>query len=207
MHPTQALIELHYLPTIPYVHTLAGAKKVWLEAHEHFVKQTWRNRTQIVGANGSIDLIIPLVKKSAKIPVTELEISYAEKWQLTHYRAINSAYKSSPYYDYFEEEIKNIFFSEKKYLIEYNLQWLDWVYKTLKISVNYSLTESYQFDVDSETMDLRNTISPKIPSTFTHPTYTQVFEEKHGFIPNLCILDWIFNDLPGARGYFKLLIF
>lgn len=195
------LIELHYLPSVAYVNAIAG-NAVLFEAHEHFIKQTYRNRCRIAGANGVQDLIVPVKKKSAKVPVKELEIMYAEKWQHTHFMAVHSAYRSSPYYDYFENDIQRLFFTQHKYLLDYNLMWLEWVLKTLKTTPNYSLTTEYSAQAGEVVSDLRNTISPKIETEFKHPHYTQVFEEKQGFISNLSILDWICNDLQGARSYY-----
>jgi hypothetical protein len=198
---TPVLIELHYLPSIAYIKAIAG-NAVLFEAHEHFTKQTYRNRCRIAGANGVLDLIVPVKKKSAKIPVKELEIMYAEKWQHTHHMAVHSAYRSSPYYDYFEDDIKRLFFTQHKYLLDYSLMWLEWVTKTLKITLNHSFTAEYTAQTGEGISDLRNTISPKIETGFVHPHYTQVFEEKQEFIPNLSILDWICNDLQGARSYY-----
>lgn len=195
------LIELHYLPCIEYIHTLNAYDKVLFEAQEHFVKQTWRNRCRIYGANGPQDLILPVKNKSAKIPAKDIEIAYEENWPHNHWMSVHSAYRSSPYYDYYEEEIKGLFFKKEKYLFDYNLLWLDWITRTLKISIDYFLTEEYKHTVEPGFTDLRNTISPKKQTGFIHPRYHQVFEEKHGFIPNLSVLDWIFNDLTGARKF------
>ncbi len=198
---TPVLIELHYLPSIAYVKAIAG-NTVFFEAHEHFIKQTYRNRCRIAGANGVQDLIVPVKKKSAKIPVKELEIMYAEKWQHIHFMAVHSAYRSSPYYDYFEDDIHRLFFTQHKNLLDYNLMWLEWVAKTLKTTLNHSFTIEYTVQAGEGVNDLRNTISPKIETGPVHPQYIQVFEEKQGFIPNLSILDWICNDLQGARSYY-----
>ncbi|HYG15342.1 MAG TPA: WbqC family protein [Bacteroidia bacterium] len=196
-----ALIELHYLPCIEYMHTLNTHAKILFEGHEYFVKQTWRNRSRIYGANGAQDLILPVKNKSAKIPAKDIEIAYYENWQHNHWMSVHSGYRSSPYYDYYEEEIKGLFFKQEKYLFDYNLLWLEWITKTLKISIDYLLTEEYRPAAEPGIADLRNTISPKKPTVFSHPNYHQVFEDKHGFIPNLSVLDWIFNDLSGARNY------
>jgi hypothetical protein len=196
------LIELHYLPCIEYMQRILVSDAVIFEAYEHLPKQTYRNRCRIIAANGVQDLIIPLKKKTAKIPAKDIEIMYTEKWQHTHFMAVHSAYKSSPYYDYFEADMKRMFFAQPKYLFDYNIMWLEWVTKTLKTSLNHSFTQEYKTEAESGIIDLRNTISPKVASDFIHPQYTQVFEAKHGFVPNLSIIDWIFNDLAGARSFY-----
>jgi hypothetical protein len=196
------LIELHYLPCIEFMHSILASDAVIFEAYEHLLKQTYRNRCRIIAANGVQDLIIPLKKKSAKIPAKDIEIMYTEKWQHTHLMAVHSAYKSSPYYDYFEADMKRLFFAQPKYLFDYNILWLEWITKTLKTSLNHSFTQQYNAEAENRVLDVRNTISPKVATHFTHPNYMQVFEDKHGFVPNLSIIDWIFNDLTGARSYY-----
>lgn len=201
MSTATPLIEMHYLPCIAYFKKISQHSSITVEAHEHFIKQTYRNRCSIYGANGKQDLIIPVKKKSAKIPIKDLEISYAENWQHTHFMAIHSAYKSSPYYDYFEDEIRVFYSAQEKYLIDFNQKLLEWCLNILKLNVSIQHTESYEVELSDEKIDLRNTISPKRGSDLEHPNYLQVFQEKHNFIPNLSIIDWIFNDLLGARSF------
>lgn len=194
------------MPCINYMQLIAQHGDVVFEAHEHFIKQTYRNRCTIYGANGAQDLIIPVLKKSAKIPVKDLQVAYAENWQHNHFMAIQSAYKSSPYYDFFEEDIKALFVKKEKYLLDYNILFIEWIAKTLKLNLQTRYSDSYvhQYDsnTNSNTIDARNTISPKNETITEHPRYLQVFEEKHGYKPNLSVIDWIFNDLQGARSYY-----
>ena len=198
------IIEMHYLPCIAYIKEISKYCAVTIEAYEHFIKQTYRNRCSIYGANGKQDLIIPLVKKSAKIPVKDLQISYDMKWQHTHFMSIHSAYKSSPYYDFYEEEVRALFSLKEKYLLDFNIKCLEWVLNVLKLPTTINLTEQYVVSDEVEhDLDLRNQIHPKKEIVVEHPKYLQVFEERHGFIENLSIIDWIFNDLQGARSYFS----
>jgi len=194
-------IEMHYLPCINYVQLLAQHGNVVFEAYEHFIKQTYRNRCTIYGANGVQDLIIPVLKKSAKIPVKDLQVAYTENWQHTHFMAIHSAYKSSPYYDFFEDDMRALFAKKEKYLLDYNILFMEWIAKTLKLNLQTRHSDSYVHQYDNNTIDARNTISPKNENVVEHPKYLQVFEEKHGYKPNLSVIDWIFNDLQGARSY------
>lgn len=198
------IIEMHYLPCIAYIKEISKYCAVTIEAYEHFIKQTYRNRCSIYGANGKQDLIIPLVKKSAKIPIKDLQISYDMKWQHTHFMSIHSAYKSSPYYDFYEDDIRSLFSQNQKYLLDFNIKCLEWVLKTLKLPTTINLTEQYVASDEVEhDLDFRNKIHPKKEIVVEHPKYLQVFEERHGFIENLSIIDWIFNDLQGARSYFS----
>lgn len=203
MSTATPLIEMHYLPCIAYIKTLSEYSTLTIEAHEHFIKQTYRNRCSIYGANGKQDLIIPIIKKSAKIPIKDLEISYDMNWQHTHFMAIHSAYKSSPYYDFYEDEIKALFSQKEKYLLDFNVKCLEWVLKPLKLSITTNFTKEYFSDNEVEdSLDLRNQIHPKKKIVIEHPKYLQVFEHKHGFKENLSIIDWIFNDLQGARAFY-----
>ncbi len=202
MRTATPLIEIHYLPCIAYFKKISQFGSITIETHEHFIKQTYRNRCSIYGANGRQDLIIPVKKKSAKIPIKDLEISYAENWQHTHFMAIHSAYKSSPYYDYFEEEIKTFYSAQEKYLIDFNQKLLIWCLSTLKLNTSVQHTQNYEGVVADDIIDLRNIISPKEESDVDFPKYLQVFQEKYGFIENLSIIDWIFNDLQGARSFY-----
>jgi hypothetical protein len=202
MRTATPLIEMHYLPCIAYIQQFNKYTGVVIETHEYFVKQTYRNRCSIYGANGKQDLIIPVKKKSAKIPIKDLEISYAEDWQHTHFMAIHSAYKSSPYYDYFEDEIRAFYTAKEKYLIDFNQKLLVWCLDTLKLNISIQHTQDYESAVVENIIDLRNTISPKKESNVELPKYLQVFQEKYGFMKNLSILDWVFNDLQGARSFY-----
>ncbi len=184
---------------------LAQQGNVVFEAHEHFIKQTYRNRCTIYGANGTQDLIIPVQKKSAKVPIKELQVAYTENWQHTHFMAIHSAYKSSPYYDFFEDNMRALFAKKEKYLLDYNALFIEWIAKTLKLNLSTNYSESYLRHYDENTVDARNTISPKNENVVEHPKYLQVFEDKHGYMPNLSVIDWIFNDLQGARSYYNSL--
>lgn len=203
MSTATLITEMHYLPCIAYINQLCQYNKVVFEIHEHFIKQSYRNRCSIYGANGKQDLIVPVVKKSAKIPIQDLQISYAQNWQHTHFMAIHSAYKSSPYYDYYEGEIRELFSKQEKYLLDHSVNCIEWIAKTLRINLDTAYSESYIHSYEGEGVtDARNTISPKAESKTEYPKYLQVFEEKHGFIPNLSIIDWIFNDLQGVRSYY-----
>lgn len=202
MSTATLIAEMHYLPCINYMHLLAQHGTVQFEAQEHFIKQTYRNRCRIYGANGVQDLIIPALKKSAKIPVKDLQISYAENWQHTHFMAIHSAYKSSPYYDFFEDDIRALFTKKEKYLLDFNALLIEWLCKTLKIPFTANYTQEYVGQYATGYIDARNTISPKTEVIEQHPQYMQVFSAKHGYIPNLSVIDWVCNDLQGARIFY-----
>ncbi len=168
---------------------------VLLEAHEHYEKQSYRNRCEILTSNGKLSLSIPLKKKSDKELVSQKEISYAENWQINHWRTITSAYKNSPYFEYFEDEFKVFYTDRFELLFDYNLQLIQLVLKLLKIKKEIKITS--EFNQTFSGIDLRTKIHPKNTEEITGvPTspYHQVFSDKFGFIKNLSIIDLLFNE-------------
>lgn len=129
-----------------------------------------------------------------------IKISYAEKWQAQHWKAIVSSYKNSPYFDYYEQDILNIYLNEYEKLMDLNKATQDAMNKIIGISPKIKLTE--EFEVSPEN-DYRSLIHPKKEAIVPVPRYIQVFEEKHGYIENLSILDLIFNEGPMALVYLK----
>src|SRR5688500_13554879 len=95
------VLSTAYWPNLPYFYYLLNSEKVFVEHHEHYHKQSFRNRTKILTANGVLELSIPVVKKYDKEIINTIEISYAEAWQIKHWRAISSSYKNSPYFEFF----------------------------------------------------------------------------------------------------------
>src|SRR4051812_10738280 len=114
------VLSTAYWPNLHYFYYILHSEQVFIEKHEHYQKQSFRNRTQILTANGVLDLSIPVVKKHDKELISTIEISYAEPWQIKHWRAISSAYKNSPYLEFFEDEIKTLYEEKPVYLLEFN---------------------------------------------------------------------------------------
>jgi len=175
-----------------------------LEAKEHFVKQTYRSRCEIYGANGKLALVVPLKKWRNHTPINEIEISYDEAWQNLHWRSIESAYRASPYFEFYEEDLKPLFFLETALLLERNQILEDSMKEIIGITASTVLTSKYE----TQQNDWRKKIHPKNKSEelgVNFPKYIQVFEEKHGFIPNLSILDLLFNLGPNCKTYLEKL--
>ncbi|HEY1038292.1 MAG TPA: WbqC family protein [Bacteroidia bacterium] len=199
------LLSTAYFPPAEYMHYVLCKENMFIEAHENFIKQTWRNRCRIVTANGPLDLSIPLVNEGNKTLITEKKISYAEPWQMKHWRAIESAYNSSPYFEYFEEEIKNLFLKEHEFLFDLNNEALKVVFNILRVDPEIQYTESYSESNDIN--DLRIAISPKEKSRNDLPAYYQPFSERNGFVANASIIDLLFNEGLGALSYLEQLNF
>lgn len=203
------LLETAYWPNLHYFFYILNYERPVIEQFESYHKQSFRNRTQILTANGRLDLSIPVKKVKEPGITKDVEISYSENWQTKHWRAITSAYRNSPYFDFFEEEVFDLYNQPFQFLIEYNLNQLQFVFKLLKIKKEISF--SSEFEKQTTTlMDLRSKIHPKVDfrmdetvKDFLQTPYYQTFENKFSFQPNLSILDLLFNKGLESVDYLK----
>lgn len=198
MKPEGFVLSTAYCPPISYISKFNKGIPVYIETKENFLKQTFRNRCEIASANGKLTLSVPLVKKhSSKTNITEIRIDYSEDWQKNHFKALESAYRNSPFFEYYFDEFA-IFFKEKtETLFELNQKILQKVLSILRIEQKALQTNVFISNYD-DLKDFRNIINPKRNSLSNDPyfaskKYYQVFSEKFGFIENLSIFDLIFN--------------
>ncbi|MGC9352655.1 MAG: WbqC family protein [Mariniphaga sp.] len=202
------LLSTACFPPVRYFSKLVRFEKIYLEQFENFTKQTYRNRYEILGANRVISLVVPVVKgRSRKIKIRDLRISYDTDWQRNHWRTIFSAYNSSPFFEFYQDDIQPFFEKPWKFLFDFNLQILETLCGLLEIDPNLVLTEDFE-QVPDGTLNFREAILPKKHRTendpqFTPKSYTQVFHEKFGFVPNLSILDLLFNEGPNSLNVIK----
>ena len=190
------LLPTVYLAPIKYYAILLQAKNCIIEQHEHFIKQSIRNRCEIYGANGKLRLTIPKERKgSSKTIISKIKISYKDDWQKLHWNAIKSAYNSSPFFEYYSNEIE-VFYQEKESnLIVFNNKLQEVILDLLQEENNK--TPSVEYLHIGNFTDLRNHDFILENSS----KYNQVFMEKYGFIPNLSILDLLFNLGPESSDY------
>ena len=197
----KVLLPIFYLPPISWFSVfLNDETEILFEQFEHFPKQTYRNRTNIYGANGKLSLIIP-IKHTGKRVLNEIEISYAEDWQNLHWKSIRTAYQSSPYFEFYEDRLKKIYDSEEKSLLKFNQAALRIILEILKSEKAYSLNNEY-IKLPEET-DMREKFSAKQESEFEMDEYYQTFSDKHGFMKDLSILDLLCNKGPESLTYIK----
>lgn len=186
------LLSTAYLPNITYLSQVLNHDVILIEKHEHFVKQTYRNRCEILTSNGKLSLSIPLVKQADKELISDKKISYAEDWQKQHWRAITSAYKNSPYFEFFEDEFKPFYENKYELLLDYNTQLLQKILHILRVKKQIEFTN--QFDMSPvNSLDLRALSDLNNSENVNLKPYYQVFADKQGFTPNLSCLDALFN--------------
>lgn len=194
-------LPISYFGPIEEYALLAQNDSVTYELKEHFVKQSYRNRCHIYGANGEMRLTVPLVMKSReKTPMDQIKISYSDKWQAQHWKTIVSAYKNSPFFEHYEEDLLNFFLTEFEYLKDLNKSAQEIIFKHSRVSCTVEYTDDFSLELEN---DYRNIIHPKKAPFTKNPRYIQVFEEKHGFQSNLSILDLLFNEGPASNIYLQ----
>lgn len=186
--------SLPYLGSIGFYATLIQAKNPVFDIHEHFVKQTPRNRCFIESPTGFTKLTIPLEKSSSKLPVNMLTISYQEDWQKDHWRSICSSYNASAFFQFYNYLFEEFYTNRYKYLVEYNLALHHLILKCLKQKLLIPQSSEY---IENTSLDYRSSFNQKDPTQWNGniPHYHQVFHsENKTFIPNLSIIDLLFNE-------------
>lgn len=197
-----AVLPMFYLPPVEYFTRLNNYNPdLVIEKHEHFPKQTYRNRATIYSPDGTLTLVVPVVKGSkVHTPVKDVKISYDFSWQRLHWLSLQGCYRRSAYFEYYEDEFATFYQKKVTFLFDYNDQILRLLLKLLKIKAEINYTESYQAEY-SALADFRQNIHPKKDSGFQQKPYFQVFEQRHGFIKNLSIADLLFNQGPQSINY------
>ena len=189
-----------YLPNVRYFAWMFAQDSINFVCDTHFQKQTYRNRTEIYGSNGKLKLTIPIIHtKSAHQKENEVLISNATLWQKQHWKSISTAYRSSPYFEYYEKDLEHFFITTETHLFEFNLKIILQLLKLIEYPLNYKIV-SYDNDKHKRLDILLNAKTKSIP---IQEKYTQVFEQKNGFLPNLSILDLLFNLGPNTSSYLK----
>ena len=182
-----AVIDLQYLPCLDYFTVINQYDKVFIEMKEHFVKQTYRNRTYIQAANSVQRLSIPVLTGSQSLPMDEVMIDYSQNWIDMHWRTFKSAYGKAPFFDYFAHKIEQTLKKEISSLSELNLELLTICLNFLQIDTQIVKTEEYLHVYPEEISDLRSLIHPKKDSLYQYPPYFQLFGDT--FVQNLSIVD------------------
>lgn len=190
-----------YLAPVGYYAHLLAADKVWVEQYDHYMKQTYRNRCIIAGPSGKIDLTVPTVKPDTlKCPTKDIRISDHGNWRHLHLYALESAYGNTPYYEYYRDDFVPFFERRYDFLMDFNEALQEMICGLIDLQPHVERTVEYM-PAQEGVLDLREVIHPKRDYTeqdkaFKVVPYYQVFQEKLGFLPNLSIVDLLFNMGP-----------
>ena len=201
----QILLSTAYLPPISWFAAALTGKTILIEAHETYFKQSYRNRCIISGPNGVQALTAPISKPNGnRSLVSEVTLSFDQNWKKNHWRTIETAYNTSPFFLYYRDRIEKVLLNNHKTLFALNHELLELALSILTLSVHITSTNQYIKDA-SDYIDLRNIIHPKIIhlSVQNFPEYPQVFNDRHPFAPDLSIIDLIFNEGPASISYLR----
>lgn len=193
-----------YLAPVHYYAWLYAADTIWQESCEHYVKQTYRNRCVIAGPSGPIALTLPVEHGCGNRPATrDIRLSEHGNWRHLHWTALCSAYENSPYFEYYADYFRPFYEKRFDYLVDFNEGLRETICHLLDLHPNLITTDCYLDSIPVGVLDLREIIRPKIPyevdPSFSPVPYYQVFNSKTGFLPNLSMVDLLFNMGPESR--------
>lgn len=199
----QILLSSAYLPPVQYFAHLQSAEQVWIEQYDHYQKQTYRNRCVIAAPDGPLSLTVPIEKPNTqKAFMRDIRISDHGNWRHLHWNAIESAYNHTPFFEYYKDDFRPFYEKKFDFLVDYNEQLCQLVCQLIDIDTSFQRTESYIAEPSNTIIDLRDAIHPKKElmndASFGVIPYYQVFQERLGFLPNLSIIDLLFNMGPEA---------
>lgn len=216
------LLTTAYFPPIEYLAAIANECRfnpgmtevepavVFIEACEHYVKQSWRNRCRFYAADGAQTLNYPVCHEDFGKPISQMRIDWKTDWLTRHERAIISAYRTSPYFEYYQDELFAILDSRPELMLDFNTQILRFFLRKTGIPADIRFTSEWEAVTieGHKVTDLREAIHPKRPNSILKDLglerpYWQVFSPKYGFIPGLSIMDLLFNEGPDSICYLK----
>ena len=204
----RALLSAAYLGPVQYYTKFFMYDEVMIEIRENYQKQSYRNRCIILSANGKLSLTVPVTKDQQKVLTRDLRIDNSLEWQKNHWTSIESAYSASPFFEFFMDDFWPFYNRRYEFLLDFNMELQDMLLSHLEIDTPVKFTEEYHKTPPPDTDDYRDEIHPKNrsnkqDSTFQPAFYYQVFQDRYGFIPNLSIIDLLFNEGPNAENILK----
>lgn len=200
-----SLLATTYFGPVQWYQKLNQSDRCLIERHDHFIKQTYRNRCVIATTNGLQALTVPIERfEGAHCAMLNIRISDHGSWRHLHWNALQSAYGESPFFEFYADDIRPFFERRWDFLVDFNMETTQKMCELLDIQPHITLTDAYVSAEDVGVTDYRDIIRPKNPlpdDRFQPRRYYQVYEQKHGFQPNLSILDLLFNEGPEAVLY------
>lgn len=203
----QVLLHPTYFPSIAQFHLMLNNPCV-LEVSDNYQKQTLRNRAYIYGANGKQALNLPIKHvggETGRQLFKDVKVENGFPWQRLHWKSLETAYRTSPYFEYYEDDLARIFEKQYTYLLDVNLDTIETILACLLVHINFDKTKGYEAE-PQEVNDYRFLSSAKKEYPITMPLYHQIFSDKHGFISNLSILDLLFHEGPNTQEYLEKVV-
>jgi len=172
------------------------------DVHQNYIKQTYRNRTFIHSANGLQKLTVPVKHSKIKFSMLEAKIDNTIEWQKNHWRSIQSAYSSSPFFEFYKDSLEKIYLKKYTDLTKFNFDIINLIFEWIEIEIKSELSKGYNIRYENS-LDLRKNIENKRYTSSENIRYRQVFSNKNGFLNDLSIMDLIFNEGPNSISYLK----
>ena len=188
-----------WFPPIEFFAVLAGNSAVYMEACESYRKQTWRNRCRILTEGGPMDLRVPVLHDGTRL-IRDIRVDWSTPWLRQCEYAIDTAYYSSPFFEYYRDELYALLDARREKLWDMNMDIIGFFCRKIGISPEIVPTVDFVREVEG---DLRNSIDPKKPSSYVGRPYWQVFRDRFGFVPGLSVMDLLFNEGPESLAYLK----
>ncbi|RFN57772.1 WbqC family protein [Marixanthomonas ophiurae] len=195
VHPT-------YFPSIAQMVAISQAEKVNFEVSGNYQKQSYRTRAYIAHSNGKLLLNVPIKHTGERQKSKDIVVENEFPWQSQHWKSLETAYRTSPFFEFYEDELYPLFNKKVSSLLDHNLQIFDTICELIELEPSISYTEEYIKQPDN-VKNLRYLAKAKKEKSFQLAPYYQVFETKHGFLPNLSILDLLFNEGPNTLNYLQ----
>lgn len=194
-------IPTYFSPIAQYAE-IEKSDSVTFEFEDNFQKQSYRNRCYIYNGNGKQLLSVPVKysKKEGRAKTKDILVENDFPWQDQHFKSIQTAYRVSPYFEFFEDDIQSIFTKKYKFLHDVTIDTFMFISDALQLNTSFTNTKEYILKPKEE--DFRFLAEVKLQPKKQYKTYVQMFDDKHGFIPNLSILDVLFMEGPNAVSYF-----
>ncbi|WP_340073913.1 WbqC family protein [Leptobacterium sp. I13] len=200
----KALLHPTYFPSIAHFVSIVNNERVVFEVADNYQKQTYRNRAYIYGANGKQLLTVPIkhIGNNGRQKYKDVKVEYSFPWQKQHWKTLQTAYRTSPFFEFYEDDLAFLFENKETFLIDLNFKTIEIVSDCFQLKLNYEKTTSYKPEV-TDIKDYRDLVRAKNEVHYPFECYTQVFGEKHGFLSNLSILDLLFNEGTNTINYLK----